>query len=261
MARNRMIKVEFWADEKVAAVGLVARLLFIGSWNFADDSGVCRANSAYLRNNIFPYDSVNIKDIEKALLQLSENSLISFGTFKGEKYFLINNFLKHQKIKNPSLFRYVTTSYSEVFRNSYPQATPGLPQDFPPKEKENENVKGNEKENENLSLEEKELEKYKTYLETVKSSGDLGSRERNFLYSFARKSKANNPIAYVLTLISNGTFKDILLEEFIRLQKEKEREKEKERPPAPILTPEEEKAQKERTRELIAKAKRWGKTH
>jgi len=131
MARNRMIKVEFWADEKVAKCNFIARLLFIGSWNFADDSGVCRANSAYLRNNILPYDSVSIKQIDEALLQLEENGLISFGEHKGEKYFLINNFLKHQKIKNPSSFRHVTASYNEVFKEDYPQTTPGLPQGYP----------------------------------------------------------------------------------------------------------------------------------
>jgi len=118
MARNRMIKVEFWADEKVAKCNFIARLLFIGSWNFADDSGVCRANSTYLRNNILPYDSVSIKQIEEALEQLRENGLISFGKHKGEKYFLINNFLKHQTINRPSEFRYVNDSYSKVFENS-----------------------------------------------------------------------------------------------------------------------------------------------
>ncbi len=262
MARNRQIKAEFWCDKKINSLSPIVQLLFIGTWNFADDSGVCRADITYLQSNIFPYTSVTKNQIKEARVLLIEKKLLLFGIYNDEEYVLIKNFKKHQKIDHPSKFRYISVDYKTIFeleintRRALDEHS-----SLNVKENVNENVNVKEKENENLSLEEKELEKYKTYLETVKSSGDLGSRERNFLYSFARKSKANNPIAYVLTLISNGTFKDILLEEFIRLQKEKEREKEKERPPAPILTPEEEKAQKERTQELIKKAKRWGKTH
>ena len=74
--RNRVIKAEFWSDEIIGSCSCVAQLLFIGSWNFADDSGVCRANIIYLRNNIFPYSSLTIKQIEEALLQLKTKKLI-----------------------------------------------------------------------------------------------------------------------------------------------------------------------------------------
>lgn len=141
MARNRMIKAEFWADEVIGSCSLIAQLLFIGSWNFADDSGVCRANSAYLRNNIFPYSSLTVKQIEDALFQLKQKGLILLGEFKNEKYLLIKNFLKHQTIKKPSSFRYVTISYEEVFGVECPPSSPPPPPKFPPK------VKGKGKEN------------------------------------------------------------------------------------------------------------------
>ena len=35
MARNRMIKPEFWEDPKVALLSDKAKLLFIALWNFA----------------------------------------------------------------------------------------------------------------------------------------------------------------------------------------------------------------------------------
>ncbi len=242
-------------------------MLFIGTWNFADDSGVCRADITYLQSNIFPYASVTKNQIKEARDILIEKKLLLFGIYNDEEYVFIKNFLKHQKIDRPSKQRYIEVDYKTIFELE-PNTRRVFDEHSSLNVKENvnvnvnENVKGNEKEKENLSLEnENELENYKMHLKNVKSSSELDSRERNFLYTFARKSKANNPTAYVLTLISNGTFRDILFEEFIRLQKEKEkeREREKERPPAPILTPEEKQAEKERTQQLIAKAKRWGK--
>lgn len=113
--RNRVIKADFWADEKIGSCSLVAQLLFIGSWNFADDSGVCRANSLYLRNNIFPYSSLTLKQVEESILQLEGKGLISIGEFKNEKYFLVKNFAKHQKIDRPSLFRHVCAEYVDIF--------------------------------------------------------------------------------------------------------------------------------------------------
>lgn len=115
MARNRMIKTEFWADEKIGSCTPVAQLLFIGSWNFADDSGVCRANDIYLRNNIFSYSACSLKSIKSALEQLREKGLILLGDFKGEKYLYIINFLKHQKIDTPSKFRYINEDYKKIF--------------------------------------------------------------------------------------------------------------------------------------------------
>lgn len=327
MARNRMIKVDFWADEKIAALSVKARLLYIGIWNFADDEGLIRANAAYLRSCVFPYDEdLSIKDIKNLLSELEP--FLLFYKVNDQEYALVKNFHKHQVINkpqpsklpapdpknctkyrdyiysinkndccpvcgepftcsfntvntsnpsidhikpiskggthHPSNLRVICRSCNSRKKDKYKEdeaviseegnTTVILHDEVSTNVKENENV--NEKEN--LSLE-NELENYKTRLKNVKSSSDLDSRERNFLYTFARKSKANNPTAYVLTLISNGTFRDILFEEFIRLQKEKEEERKREKPPAPILTPEEEKAQKERVQEAIAKIKRRNK--
>jgi len=107
MPRNRMIKSDFWADEKIGSVSRDARLLFQGTWTFADDGGVCRAHPVYLRNNIFPYDDdMTIGIIEKLLNELSLRGLVTLYECKGEKYLNILNFSKHQQIQHPSLFRY-----------------------------------------------------------------------------------------------------------------------------------------------------------
>ena len=39
MARIRSIKPEFWTAEQVMECSPMARLLFIGMWNFCDDGG------------------------------------------------------------------------------------------------------------------------------------------------------------------------------------------------------------------------------
>ena len=84
MARNRMIKADFWADEKVGKLSDRAKLLFIGSWTFADDSGVCRANDVYLRNNIFPYDvDVTLKQIKESLQELINSGAVAVSEHSG----------------------------------------------------------------------------------------------------------------------------------------------------------------------------------
>ena len=55
MARNRMIKPEFWEDEKVAKLSFEARLLFLGLLNFADDKGYIRNKPIIIKAKIFPY--------------------------------------------------------------------------------------------------------------------------------------------------------------------------------------------------------------
>lgn len=103
-----MIKVDFWSDEKVGAVGVLSRLLFIGTWTLADDSGVCRAHPVFLKNHLFPYDEkITKKNIEDSLSELVNSGLIAFIDYQGETYIFINNFSKHQQINRPSDHRFI----------------------------------------------------------------------------------------------------------------------------------------------------------
>lgn len=110
MPRNRMIKADFWADEKVGSVSSFARLLFIGMWTFADDIGIVRGNSAFLRSSIFPYDNITFEKIDEALQELESIDVLQRVTHQGEKYIHIKNFLKHQTINRPSTFRNIPNS-------------------------------------------------------------------------------------------------------------------------------------------------------
>lgn len=107
MARNRMIKVDFWADEKIAKVSPLSRLLFIGIWNFCDDVGVCRATSGFLRSQIFQHDEIDLKKVASLLKELEEACLISIIEYYGESYLMVKNFLKHQKIDRPSKIKFI----------------------------------------------------------------------------------------------------------------------------------------------------------
>jgi hypothetical protein len=103
MARNRMIKPEFWDDEKLSKISRDARLTYIGLWNFSDDYGVVKGNPSWLKNHIFPYeDSMSIQKFTAILTELSSGLwILPFG-YNGETYFYIKNFLNHQTINRPS---------------------------------------------------------------------------------------------------------------------------------------------------------------
>lgn len=106
MPRNRMIKTEFWDDEKLATISRDSRLTYVALWNFSDDYGVVKGHHAWLKNNIYPYDeNLKLDTFTKWLLELeSLNRIIPFSA-NGEIYYYIPTFLTHQTINRPSLQR------------------------------------------------------------------------------------------------------------------------------------------------------------
>jgi len=103
MPRNRMIKPQFWEDEKLSAISRDARLTYIALWNFSDDYGVVKGNSMWLKNNIFPYENGIEVDNFKSWLSELENldRIIPFSS-NGETFYYLPFFLKHQTINRPS---------------------------------------------------------------------------------------------------------------------------------------------------------------
>ena len=102
MARSRIIKPEFWSDEKLAKLSLQARLLYIGLWNTSDDAGTTQGHPLWLKSQIFPYDQISTTQIRRWLQDLVNLGRILPYTVKGEQYYFIPGFLKHQKIQHPS---------------------------------------------------------------------------------------------------------------------------------------------------------------
>lgn len=99
MARIRTIKPDFWTDETLTECSLSARLLFIGTWNFADDRGNLEASAKQLKMKIFPADNIDCKPL---LQELITHGLLTEYSVSGVSYLNIKGFVKHQVINRPS---------------------------------------------------------------------------------------------------------------------------------------------------------------
>jgi HNH endonuclease len=104
MSRIRTVKPDFWEDEEVGTLSRDARLLFIGTWNLADDEGLLRWTPAYIKASLFMYDD-ELKEARVARLmgELASRGLVfpyHGGTAK-QQLACIVNFHKHQRINRP----------------------------------------------------------------------------------------------------------------------------------------------------------------
>lgn len=101
MARIRTIKPDFWADEKIGNLTMLERLLFIGSWNIADDEGLLQISPAFIKSVLFPYDTISTDDISKAIDRLESDGFYHIYSHRGVKYAWIIMFRVHQRIDKP----------------------------------------------------------------------------------------------------------------------------------------------------------------
>ena len=113
--RIRTIKPEFWTDGKVSSLSYLARLLFIGLWNHADDDGRFKSDPRILKGFLFPVDDkTKVADIHGALTELSLSALVFLTEIDGEQYGCCPNFKKHQKINRPTPSRLPEVTESSV---------------------------------------------------------------------------------------------------------------------------------------------------
>jgi hypothetical protein len=106
MARSRIIRPEFWSDEKLASVSREARLTYAGLWGTSDDYGVTKGNAAWLKSQIFPYDDdLKLSKFQEWLTELERLKRIFQFSVDGEKYYYIGKFSEHQKVDKPSKTR------------------------------------------------------------------------------------------------------------------------------------------------------------
>ena len=104
MARKRMIDPKFWTDDKIMDLDPLTRLLFIGIWNFADDSGIHLNNSKVLKAEIFPCDDIQISEVQQMKDQLVALRMIELS--KDDYLFRIRNWEVYQKINRPQPSKY-----------------------------------------------------------------------------------------------------------------------------------------------------------
>lgn len=96
LARIRTIKPEFWTDGKIVSLSCAARLMFIGTWNFARcDKGHIDDDPLGLKLKILPVDKV---DANKVVEELIKSGLIDRFQFNDRTYLKIKRFSEHQKV-------------------------------------------------------------------------------------------------------------------------------------------------------------------
>ncbi|WP_345562698.1 HNH endonuclease signature motif containing protein [Nonomuraea rosea] len=100
----RTIKPEFWEDDVVGSLSREARLLFIATWNAADDEGLLRWTAAYLKAQAFIYDDdIGIGEVELLMQELVDADLVfpyQGGRIKQQLACIIK-FHKHQRVNRP----------------------------------------------------------------------------------------------------------------------------------------------------------------
>jgi len=104
VSRIRTVKPEFWTDDLIGSLPRDARLLFIGSWNLADDEGRLRWSAPYLKGAVFPFDDdVLLPEVEIMMAALQDTGLIIayVGGRSQQRLGFIRNFAKHQRINRP----------------------------------------------------------------------------------------------------------------------------------------------------------------
>lgn len=117
MARIRTIKPDFWDDEKVGQLPRDARLLFVATWNVADDEGLLRWTPEYLKSVAFIYDDdISVTDTAELMRQLSDAGFVlpyTAGPTKQRLAYIIN-FRKHQKVNRPQPSKLTPPSLSNT---------------------------------------------------------------------------------------------------------------------------------------------------
>ena len=140
MARNRIIKPEFWADAKVGRLSFGARLLFISMWNFADDYGTISASPRKLLGEAFENDeAVTIENVREWLVEIEAQGQIRKYTACEKDWYEIAKFKDHQRISHKS-----TRTNPQPPAQLSGDSPAGLRQDTGSNVNVNDNVNGND---------------------------------------------------------------------------------------------------------------------
>lgn len=136
MARMRYVKPEFWTDSTLVRCSRDARLLYIGTWNFAMcEEGHLEDDPLRLKLQIFPLDDV---DVAALLTELIDKGRIIREAYGDDTYLRIPHLRDHQKTDarwtprcpackaaSPSDVAPASTNPAETLPNSAELATGG----------------------------------------------------------------------------------------------------------------------------------------
>ena len=93
MARSRNIKPGFFANDLLAEINPLGRLLFLGLWTMADREGRLEDRPKRIKAELLPYDDC---DINALLTVLHASGFIVRYEVAGERFIQIAKFTKHQ---------------------------------------------------------------------------------------------------------------------------------------------------------------------
>ena len=106
MARIRTIKPEFWSSEQVMSCRPLARLLFIGLWNFCDDGGNHPLTPRTIKALVFPGDPITSDEVSELLEELKAAGLTEHYCVDERHYLHVRGW-RHQKIEKRN-YKYPT---------------------------------------------------------------------------------------------------------------------------------------------------------
>lgn len=102
MARIRTIKPDFWTSEQIVECSPIARLLFVGLWNFVDDGGAMPLSPRRIKMQIFPGDDFDLSTLCGWLAELRTAGLIATYRAAGGRFLAVTGW-KHQRIERPTI--------------------------------------------------------------------------------------------------------------------------------------------------------------
>lgn len=103
MARKRMLSPDIWESESFSLLSDLAKITFIGLISLADDDGRGKANPAFIKSTLFPYDEKRrVADIKSALSEIARCMSTQFYSVDGNDYYFLKNWTKWQKIDKPT---------------------------------------------------------------------------------------------------------------------------------------------------------------
>jgi hypothetical protein len=95
VARQRLLKPEFFHDEELARCSPHARLLFAGLWCLADKRGRLRDQPAVIHGAVFPFEPA--VEVNGLLTELQGSAVIlRYSAADGRDYIQVTGFEKHQ---------------------------------------------------------------------------------------------------------------------------------------------------------------------
>ena len=147
MARKRMIDPGIWQSEDFSKLSTLAKLVFIGLFSNADDSGRGRAKAAYIKSILFPYDEgMRVIDVDKTLSEIASNMSVTFYLHDENEYYSLEKWEKWQRIDRPSESTLPEPDdSSQIIRASFDEGSTSARRAFPPNRKEENKNKKEEK--------------------------------------------------------------------------------------------------------------------